>query len=58
MISRIDWTNDSTYLQSTDGTRESLLWEVSTGKQWSGNSKDFIWSSWTNPIGSYVRVSQ
>jgi hypothetical protein len=56
VITRIDWSCDSAILQSTDGLRESLMWEVPSGKQWSGQAKDFIWSSWSNPLGPYARV--
>ncbi|EQC41165.1 hypothetical protein SDRG_01142 [Saprolegnia diclina VS20] len=52
-ITRIDFSADSSYYQSTSGAYELLFADAKTGKQVTRASalKDEQWSSWTCPLG-------
>eukprot|EP00879_Flechtneria_rotunda_P024837 GHRR01026355.1.p1 GENE.GHRR01026355.1~~GHRR01026355.1.p1 ORF type:complete len:592 (+),score=205.53 GHRR01026355.1:240-1778(+) len=43
----IDWSVDSTVLQSNCAAREILYWNARTGKQMPSSCRDVQWSSWT-----------
>jgi hypothetical protein len=52
----VDFSDDGTLLQSTDGARETLYWEVPSGKQISnGRVKGTTWYTWSNPMGAAVK---
>jgi hypothetical protein len=58
VVTRIDFSDDSLVLQSTDGAREVLYWEIPSCKQLSYSKvKDLSWSSWSNALGLCVKVS-
>ena len=55
---RVDFSDDGSLLQSTDGSRETLYWEVPTGKQISDSRvKGALWFTWCNAMGKPVKVS-
>ncbi|CAE7718845.1 EML6 [Symbiodinium microadriaticum] len=56
VITRVDFSDDGTLLQSCDGARETLYWEVPSGKQISDSRvKGTTWFTWSNPMGKPVK---
>jgi WD40 repeat protein len=56
-IREMDFSVDSTTLQSVDANRELLYWEAATGKQISHgfHLRDMEWATWTSSLGWPVR---
>eukprot|EP00505_MAST-04D_sp_SCG-Rhode-Island_P002813 Stramenopile-MAST_4_protein_2813 len=52
-ITHIDWSSDSSILQSNDGAYELLYWEASNAKQITSSYslRDVAWHSWTCVLG-------
>jgi len=52
-VSSMDFSADGMLLQSSDGSRETLYWEVSTGKMVSDLARvqQVVWYTWTNLLG-------
>ena len=52
-ITHIDWSADSTILQSNDGAYELLYWDAATAKQITSSYslRDVAWQVWTSVLG-------
>ena len=52
-ITQIDWSEDSTKLQTNDGAYELLFYDATKGKQITSakSLKDTPWASWTWCVG-------
>jgi WD40 repeat protein len=53
-ITSVDWSNDSQYIQATDGAYEILFFNAHTGQQMTGGAtalRDEQWNTWTSRIG-------
>lgn len=50
-VTHLDWSIDSTMLQSNDGAYELLYWDGNTGKQIAKNQRDTTWATWTCTLG-------
>jgi len=53
-ITSIDWSNDSNFIQATDGAYEILFFDAHTGVQQTGGAtalRDETWATWTSRIG-------
>lgn len=50
----MDFSYDGTTLQTNDGFRETLYWEVLTGKQISNSTRlrEIEWNTWSNISGT------
>jgi hypothetical protein len=56
---RIDFSYDGSLMQSNDGFRETLYWEIPTGKQISNANRirDVDWNTWSNISSIVLQVS-
>jgi WD40 repeat protein len=52
-ISHLDWSQDSTVIQSTDAAYEMLYWKPN-GEQQTVCQRDQVWSTWTCTLGFWV----
>jgi len=53
-ITSVDWSNDSNFIQATDGAYEILFFDAHTGVQQTGGAtalRDEAWATWTSRIG-------
>lgn len=53
-ISHLDWSADSTYIRTVDGSYELLFYNVATGQQdtrGASNTKDIAWASQSCILG-------
>jgi microtubule-associated protein-like 6 len=53
-ITHLDWSENSSNLQSNCGAYELLFWDVGSGKQMTGGAtalKDEAWATWTCTLG-------
>ena len=50
-VKHIDWSADSSIIQSNCASYEILYWDARHGKQITDNQRDTVWSSWTCALG-------
>lgn len=50
-MKHIDWSADSSIIQSNCASYEILYWDARHGKQITENQRDTEWASWTCPLG-------
>jgi len=50
-ITHLDWSRDSSVIQSTDQAYELLYFDPLTGRQVKENQRDTQWATWTSTLG-------
>jgi len=50
-VTHLDWSRDSSVLQSNCAGYEILYWDARAGKQFTQNQRDTEWASWTCVLG-------
>ena len=57
-VTHLDWSADSSVIQSNDQAYELLYFDPKTGKQVKENQRDTQWATWTCTLGEWARGSR